>query len=78
MPIPRKFISDAMFGGSPQREPQDRALVQLGSGTSPNTVVTAKKGTLLAIHFVGDATHKDVYVNTNGTTGWLLVHDETP
>lgn len=74
----RKFIMDAMFGGSSQRSAVARNLVQKDSATSPNTVVTAKKGTLLTMHFVGNAVHKDVYVNTNGTTGWLLVHDETP
>jgi len=78
MPNARKFITDAMFGGAPGRDPLNRGLVQLGSATSPNTVVTAKKGTLLAMHFVGNAVHKDVYVNTDGVTAWLLVHDETP
>lgn len=78
MPTPRKYVMDAMFGGSPGQDPLNRCLAQLGSGTSPNGVVTAKKGTLLVVVYAGDVTNKDVYVNTNGTTGWLIVHDETP
>ena len=55
----------------------DSPLRQIDDATSPNGVVTAPKGTHLIIDYYGNAAHNDVYFNTDGTTAWSLVHDET-
>ena len=69
----RRQVIDTLFGGN--RDPLTRIITQVGDATSPNGVTTAPIGTFLCIDFNGDAGDDDIYINTNGTTGWSLVYD---
>lgn len=64
-----------MFEGN--ADPLSNILVQDGDGTSPNGVTTAPKGTFLLINYPGDATDKDVYINTDGSSAWTIINNET-
>lgn len=68
-------LIDLMFEG--YADPLSRIISQVGDGTSPDGVVTAPKGTFLIIDYVGDATNGDVYINTDGSTAWTLINNET-
>ena len=55
----------------------NNSLKQTDSATSPNGVITAPKGTHFMIDYNGNAADKDVYINTDGSTAWTLIHNET-
>jgi hypothetical protein len=57
--------------GSPWRD----ILLQLDDGTSPNGVTTAPQGTWLVVHYNGDNSDGDVYLNTDGSTTWVQVYN---
>ena len=69
----RRALIDTLFGGN--KDPLSRIIKQTGDATSPNGVTTAPIGTFLLIDYNGDDADNDVYINTNGTTGWSLVYD---
>ena len=69
----RRQLIDTLFGGN--RDPLTRIIKQTGSDVSPNGVTTAPIGTFLCMDYNGDACDDDIYINTNGTTGWSLVYD---
>lgn len=71
----RKFVQDAMFGST--TNVLDNIIIQKDDATSPDGVVQAPKGAILAIHYSGDASNKDVFVNTDGATAWTQIHNET-
>lgn len=64
-----------MFAGC--ADPLTRVMRQSSSGTSPNGVVTAPQGTFLIIDYSGNAADHDVYINTDGSTAWTQIHNET-
>jgi hypothetical protein len=57
--------------------PLKRILIRRDSAVSPDGVVSAKKGTFLIMDYVGNAVNKDVYINTDGSSAWTLIHNET-
>ena len=69
----RRQVIDTLFGGN--RDPLTRIVQRTGTAVSPNTVVTAPIGTFLCMDYNGDDADDDIYINTNGTTGWSLVYD---
>ncbi len=71
----RKDLIEYVFEG--HNDPFTRIQLQTGSGTSPNGVVTAAKGVFLLVDYVGNATNKDVYINTDGSSAWVQINDET-
>ena len=59
------------------KDPFTRIVQRIGTAVSPDTVVTAPKGTFLVMDYNGNAVDKDVYINTDGVTAWTLIHNET-
>lgn len=55
--------------------PFSRVDVQVDSTTHPNGVVTALKGTILIMDYDGHAIDGDVFMNTDGATAWVGLHD---
>lgn len=66
-------LINGCFAGN--RNPLGRILYQKGSATSPNGVVTAKKGTFLVIAYPGDDSDGDAFINTDGSTTWAQIHN---
>lgn len=60
-----------------QADPLAHIITKVGSAVSPNGVETAPKGTFLIMDYNGNAVDKDVYINTDGTSAWTLIHNET-
>ena len=52
-------------------------IARYNTSVSPNGVVTAPKGTLLVMDYNGDAVDGDVYINTDGSTAWTIINNET-
>lgn len=69
----RMWLIDKVFNG--YADPLRRIILQTGDATSPNTVITAPKGTFLAVHYVGDNSDGDVYINTDGSTAWTQIRN---
>ena len=69
----RKRLIDDVFGG--HEDPLTRIMLQENSATSPNTVITAPKGTFLYIDYTGNNSDGDVYINTNGVTAWTQIRN---
>ena len=59
------------------KDPFTRIVTKVDSAVSPNGVETASKGTFLLMDYNGNAVDKDVYINTDGTSAWTLIHNET-
>ena len=58
-------------------DPLSRIVTRVATAVSPDTVITAPKGTFLIMDYNGNAVDKDVYINTDGSTAWTLIHNET-
>jgi len=71
----KSYLIEKMFEG--HQDPLSRVLVQKDDGTSPDGVTSAPKGTFLVVCYVGDATDGDCYINTDGSTAWTQINDET-
>lgn len=71
----RGDILEHAFHG--QQDPFAHCLKRSSTAVSPDTVVTAPKGTLLIMDYNGNAVDKDCYINTDGVTAWTLIHNET-
>jgi hypothetical protein len=69
----RRRLIELVFAG--HSDPFQRIEIQVGSGTSPNGVVTAPQGTFLIVDYNGNAADQDVYINSNGSTTWIHIHD---
>ena len=74
----RAILIEKMFEGN--SDPLNHVQVWTSSGTSPEGVVTAPKGTFLVMAYVtggaADATYGDCYINDDGGTSWVLINDE--
>ena len=71
----RGDITQYMYAGD--NDPFSHCLKQTGDATSPDGVVSATQGTHLIIDYNGNAADKDVYINTDGSTAWTIIHNET-
>ena len=71
----RRRLFDTCFAGC--HDPFSRIVVRSATAVSPNGVVTAPKGTFLIMDYYGNAVDKDVYINTDASTAWTLIHNET-
>ena len=69
-----RTLTDAVFAGR-NEDPRKNCILQTDSATSPNGVVTAPKGWLLYIEYVGDNSDGDVYINTDGSTAWTQIRN---
>ena len=69
----RRQIIDTIFKG--RENVLKDIITRAGTDVSPNGVVTAPLGTFLIMDYNGNAVDDDVYINTNGTTGWSLIYD---
>lgn len=67
-----RLIQKAFYG---RANITGRIIKRTGTAVSPNGVVTAPKGTLLLMDYNGNDVDGDVYINTNGTTGWTQIHN---
>ncbi len=67
-------IIDNVFAG--YQNPLGRIMVQTGDATSPNGAKTAPQGTFFLIDYKGDNSDKDVYINTDGSTTWVQIHND--
>jgi len=67
------FLIEKQFAGN--ANPLAGMLMQYDSATSPNGVVTAARGTFLCISYVGDNSHGDCYINTDGSTTWAQTYN---
>lgn len=66
------YIVEKVFEG---RRVFDHILLQEDDATSPDGVVSALKGSFLIIHYPGDATDGDIWLNTDGSTSWTQLYD---
>jgi len=68
-------VRDTLFGG--RQDPLNTVLTNvIGVATSPNGVQSAPIGTLWIMGDTGTAaSDDDVYINTDGSTTWVLVYD---
>lgn len=64
-----------MFEGN--ADPLANCIARYDTAVSPEAVVTALKGTLLIMIYDGNAVDKDVYINDDGATSWVLINNET-
>ena len=71
----RGSIIHYMFAGN--NDPLRNCVVRLDTAVSPNGVVSALQGTFLIMDYNGNAVDKDVWINTDGSTAWTQIHDET-
>jgi len=71
----RRRLIETCFAG--QKDPFSAIVLRTGTAVSPNGVVTAPKGTFLIMNYYGNAVDKDVYINTDGSTAWTIIHNET-
>ncbi len=53
------------------------SIKQTDSATTPDGNVSATQGTHLIMDYDGNAVDKDVWINTDGSTAWTQIHDET-
>lgn len=67
------WLKNQVFGG--HKDPLRRIILQSADATSPNTVVTAPKGTFLIVEYAGDNSNGDVYINTDGSTAWVQIRN---
>ena len=74
MGLQRRLIETAFAGCA---DPLSRILLRSATAVSPDGVVTAPKGTFLIMDYYGNAVDKDVYINTDGSTAWTIIHNET-
>lgn len=68
----RRLIEKAFYG---RGNLFGRIVLRSATAVSPNGVVTAPKGTLLIMDYYGNAVDGDVYINTDGTTAWTIIHN---
>ena len=71
----RQNVIDYMFAG--QQDPLSKIIVLTGSATEPDGVITAPQGTFYLMDYNGNAVDKDVWINTDGSTAWTQIHNET-
>ena len=71
----RGQIIQYMYAGD--RDPLSHCLKQTDDATSPVGVVSAVQGTHLLMDYNGNAVDKDVWINTDGSTAWTQIHNET-
>lgn len=71
----RGQLIETCFAG--QSDPFTRIITKVDSAVSPDGVESAPKGTFLIMDYNGNAVDKDVYINTDGSTAWTLIHNET-
>ncbi len=64
-----------MFAGFD--DPLTRIVRQSTSATTPNGNVSAPQGSFLIMDYSGNAVDHDVWINTDGSTAWTQIHDET-
>lgn len=69
----RRQVIDTLFGGN--RDPLTRIIKRTGTAVSPDTVVTAPRGTFLCMDYNGNDVDDDIYINTDGATAWTLIYD---
>ena len=71
----RSDLIQYMFAG--QSDPLAKIIVLTGSATGPNGVITAPQGTFYIMDYTGNAVNHDVWINTDASTTWVQIHDET-
>ncbi len=70
----RQSVIDNVFAG--QNDPLSKIMVQKQDATSPNGAISAPQGTFFLIDYTGDASDKDIYINTDGSTAWTQIHND--
>lgn len=70
----RGQIIEHVFDGN--ADPLSKIMVQTGSATSPNGVITAPQGTFFLVDYTGDDSDKDVYINTDSASAWTQIHND--
>ncbi len=71
----RGSVIHYMYAGN--NDPLASCLAQVDSAVSPDGAVDGKQGTPLIIDYNGNAVDKDVWINTDGSTAWTQIHNET-